>query len=363
MISTAKLTLKQLTVFSNDTKLFNRELLPISRTRALSYMANPRANNDDNVLYLAYDDDRLVGYRSVLPDLAYIDEKPHRFVWLSGTWVHPDYRRRGISTRLLEDITADWNGMVLGNRMAPGVKQIFDKITFLHDVFQVDGIRFHLRKTFLKTYNCCNYSNRLGRIGERCINFFNFSILNRNLLKLPTEVELDYFSRPDAELNELFAQSCEHTLTKRTDLEWNWILRFPWLLSAPLPDVVSQKYFFASAVKSFNQFLVKVYRGGELLGMLHMQHSNTRFSVPFSNFNEEYADLMAKIVLLHAHKCKASFITVYNPLLINGLKQLRMYYFYSTDRVRKYVATNPFAQMLNGKVINFADGEGDNAFI
>ena len=42
--------------------------LPITKHRALSYSRNPRADEDDPVLLVAYQDNRVVGYLGILPE-------------------------------------------------------------------------------------------------------------------------------------------------------------------------------------------------------------------------------------------------------------------------------------------------------
>ncbi len=44
------------------------ETLPITKHRALSYSRNPRAEEDDLVLLVAYQDNRVIGYLGILPD-------------------------------------------------------------------------------------------------------------------------------------------------------------------------------------------------------------------------------------------------------------------------------------------------------
>lgn len=363
MITVSRLTVKELAIFVNDTSLADRNILPISRQRAMSFMANPRTVSSDVVMYLAYSFDELVGYRTVLPDIAYVEGVPLKVAWLSGSWVHPNYRRKGIASELLNAIYADWGQRVLSSNFAPYAKKVYDKTHNFTTISESSGARFYLKSTFLKSYNCCSHDN-IFKLGlEKIINLFNPTQIFRKFLKLPKDVELEYFTRPDDELSTLFEESTNSTLTGRSRIEWNWILRFPWMQPAPLGDRVAPKYFFASAPPSFNQYIIKVFKNKELIGMLHIQHSHTRLTVPYSYFEPESAKIMAQIVLLHARNLNATFIALYNPLLINELYLYRRFFLWITKRKREYLSTNELAERLKNSVIRFNDGDGDCAFI
>lgn len=142
----------------------------------------------------------------------------------------------------------------------------------------------------------------------------------------------------------------------------NWIIRYPWLINGVLPDKAAAKFFFASVIPKFNQYLVKVYKDSELVGVLFMQHSNTRFTVPYFWYEKGMEKVIAKIILLHASRCGASFIILYNNELINAMHKIERFYFYSVKRNRRYLATDTLADLLppNFKLM---DGDGDSAFI
>ncbi len=363
MISISKINLRELLVYSSDTRLAERDFLPISRARALSFMANPRSNLGDNVLYQAHFDGNLVGYLTVLPDTAFINDNPHRFAWIEGAWVHPSFRRIGIAIKLIDSALADWNGMLMAANFLPIAKTIFDKTKTFKLIKQIEGRRFYLRKTTLKTYNCCRHTGVFPIIWEKSINLLNLSNITRKFLKLPKGVELEYFNRPDEEIIELLTNSTQNTLTRRGAQEIIWILRYPWLTNGVLPDRQAKKYFFASVVPNFNHYLVKVFHENDLIGVVLMQHSNTRFTVPYYWFANGSANLMARLILIHAGKCGASFINLYNDELIKAMGSLRGYFLYSTKRIRQYLASETMAEIMSAFSFELLDGDGDSAFI
>lgn len=362
MLSISKISLKELRLFNDDTGLTEKEFLPISKVRAMSFMANPRVHSNDNVLYQAHWNEKLIAYLTVLPDTAFVNNQTIPFAWISGAWVHPNFRRQGIATKLIDTVAADWKGMLMATNFSKITEAVFEKTKTFKTAKRIEGRRFYLRKTLLSTYNCCKHSNPFNYLGEKAINLFNYSSLTRKLLKLPKEIELEYFSRPDEEIIQKFTLETEKTLTKRGANEFNWIIRYPWLINGLLPDRAAQKFFFASVIPASAYYLVKVFKDDELIGVLLMQHSNTRFTVPYYWFENGAEDVMAKVILLHASKAKASFINIYNKKIVDAMLNLKHYYYYSMARTRQYLVADSMLDII-GENFDLMDGDGDCAFI
>ena len=99
------------------------EMIPLSPLRLNSYLRNPRAEKTDPVLFELWLNERPVAYRTVLPDLLFdLEGNSSRFAWLSGNWVDPEFRRKGLSTKLLQRAEALWDGRLFYTNYAPASK-------------------------------------------------------------------------------------------------------------------------------------------------------------------------------------------------------------------------------------------------
>lgn len=362
MLSISKVSLKDLRLFADETGLKEKDFLPVSKIRALSFMANPRANPNDNILYQAHWNEKLIAYLTVVPDTAYINNQPHQFAWISGVWVHPGFRRQGIATNLIDTVVSDWKGMLMVANLSEISHLVFAKNINFKTVKIIEGRRFYLRKTLLSTYNCCKHANPFELLAERAINLLNYSTPLRKSLKLPKDIDIEYFVRPDDEINQKLTLATSKTLTQRGAKEFYWIIRYPWLMNGLLSDRAAQKFHFASVIPAFAHYLVKVFNEDELVGVLLMQHSNTRFTVPYYWFENGTEKIMAKVILLHAAKCNASFINLYDKRIVDAMQNLRPFYFYSKKRIRSYLATDSMLDVI-GENFSLMDGDGDSAFI
>jgi len=200
------------------------------------------------------------------------------------------------------------------------------------------------------------------KIADVVLNFINPLYLVGKTIIADKDLEFEYFSRPDNEISDMFEGICKFTPTRRLRVDLQWILRFPWMVSSPLGDRIGKKYFFSSNPKRFDQSIVKVYKNDILLGFIIFNLTNDKLSVPYCSFNQEDSKVMAKAILLHAINFKASMVTVYQPNLVNAIKQRRLYRLFSKRRTQIYFATKELTDELNGKLI-FNDGDGDCAFI
>lgn len=77
------------------------EVVPVTRSRALSLSMNPYADPDDAALLLAYADDVCVGYLSVVPCMLQTEEARTKVYFLSQWYVAPEYRDTGAGALLL----------------------------------------------------------------------------------------------------------------------------------------------------------------------------------------------------------------------------------------------------------------------
>jgi len=122
----------------------NYEFIPLSQLRAESYINNPHANPDDPLVFMLMKVDQVIAFRTVLPDKWYSkDGQTIRFAWLSGSWVHPSYRRKGYSTHLLKAVEKHWQGRLMYTNNAAASKKLYDKTCNFVSVAKFSGIRFY----------------------------------------------------------------------------------------------------------------------------------------------------------------------------------------------------------------------------
>lgn len=352
-------------VFSPD--YAHWQVIPISRHRASSYINNPRAVPSDVVLYLAFIDNKLVGYRTVMPDSVFVKGKALRVGWLSGNWVDPTMRRQGIASQLFELAFNDWDGRLLFTNYALESKAVYDKSGKFQLAATLHGQRFYLRPCLEKLIShrrvWLRHFKVLLRIFDALLSIINVLPLAGYFLKLPYGVEFEYCSNVDKELRTLFEAETETSITKRTSKELDWILRFPWLVSSPFSDRLGAKYNFSSAPKKFDRMLAKVFRNGKLIGFFLANSNDGFISIPYISYNDSETSLFAKIILKHAITNRGKVLTIFNQPISNKIKRHILFGLFSLKQERNYFVSQEVFNCFDNNKFHFLEGDGDCAFI
>jgi GNAT superfamily N-acetyltransferase len=366
MINIKRVALSELMALVSTAEYANWDVIPISLHRAKSYVHNPRASSTDIVLYLAYIDDKLVGYRTIMPDLIFTEKGATKVGWLSGNWVNPLLRRKGVASQLFSAAYADWNGCLAFTNYALESKAVYDKTKNFTKVYSIQGQRFYIRPCFSQilvkrsslfkkikpfltlTDSLLSVFNPLPIIA-RCINLNGFSF--------------EYLSTPDEDVKNLFEELTKETPTQRKTNDLAWILNYPWLVSSPLGDRVGQKYFFSSSPKQFTCILIKVYEQKKPVGFIMMNLTDGFITTPYICCSDKDAKIFAKILVKHASVLGAKRLTTYHDKVSKEIKGLAPFGWFSISQTRNYFATQKVTQTLSVKNINFLEGDGDCAFV
>jgi GNAT superfamily N-acetyltransferase len=366
MISIDRITVSELLQLVLSPDYLKWEVIPISRHRAKSYASNPRCSQADVVLYLAYIDSQLVGYRTVMPDTLLVNGKSIKIGWLSGNWVNPSLRRKGIASELFNAAYTDWEGKLLYTNYAIESKAVYDKASCFQPVETLHGIRLYTRPCLVKILPKRAPHFRFLLPVWYMLDFF-MSLLNplpffAKLIKCKG-ISYEYLNYPDTELNTLLLNATNQTCTKRGERELEWIFRYPWLVSSPLGDLLGEKYFFSSSPKNFHQILVKVYRDRELLGFIMMNNVDGFISTPYIECNDSDANIFAKIIVKHASAMGAFRLTCYHPKISAHIKGLLPFGWFSIRQERNFFASKPLVNEAGIDNFHFLEGDGDCAFV
>lgn len=362
MLHIKRYRISELQAFVNSPAYETMEVVPVSKHRVNSYINNPRANSDDFVLYMAFMGDEMVGYRTLLPDMLYANDNTLRVAWLSGNWVSPAHRRKGISSQIFQQVFNDWEAGLLYTNYAPESKAVYDKTGKFNHVQSLQGVRLYLRPCLYpilsKRGKLFRFLKPLWWIMDRVLWLINPLPLFGKMIKLKA-VGLEYVAAVDDELAKLFEEATETSPVHRKRQELDWITNYPWLVPSPLGDRVGERYFFSASPRQFQQQLVKVYKDKTLLGFIMLNHTDGVVSVPYVSFQPEDAELFAKIILKQAMAVGANRLTIYHNELSRSLRMLKPFGLFSLKQSRNYFAS----QKLSISNTTFLEGDGDCVFV
>ncbi len=368
MLTIKKFTISVIIEFVFSEKYKKLKNIPISKHRALSYLKNPRISSSDTVMFLAYENNELVGYRTILPDYFYQNNNKYKIGWLSGNWVKPEKRRTGISTKLFNAAYDEWDGNLAYTNYAPVSKAVYDKTSEFVKFQSIKGLR---------AYNRFNFADLLPpkssffqtikpflRFSDFILNLFcDIRIIVLNNFLSVKNIKFEYVNFIDDEITEFIKNKIDKEVCRRSQKELNRIINYPWIINQAIKDNYNKRYHFSSTDKRFNNFNIKIYDDNEkLIAYLMLTVRNKRLSVPYCYYDNNINDVI-KIIYKHMLNMHLSMLTVYNNNIVKYLRNHSTPFLFKKKIFRNYFITKEAnSKLSDNQLFNFQDGDGDCVF-
>jgi GNAT superfamily N-acetyltransferase len=323
---------------------------PISKARVISYKENPNAKADDIVLYILTEGHRLIAFRSLLPDKL----RQHRFAWCSGAWVHKEYRRQGLSLKLLKHAYEDWDQKLMLTNYAPEAEALIKKSDLFQLIGEIQGMNFYLfvrLRELLKT-----------RINAKFLILFTpidwliyaISVIRCKLIKYRNiEQKVSVLDYPDNEFYERFNQR-NMSEFERTSKELKWILDYPWIKD----NVSKEAYHFSYTAYQFSYYFVKFYEKEQFIGFAIVQLRDRVLTIPYYDFQNDDLAPMAKWIFQFSCTQKISVLRIYNEKLSKAVKNHTKSFVFARRNKKRIYGT----KFMNKNRVNISDGDGDTIF-
>ena len=342
--------------------------LPITKHRALSYSRNPRAKQDDIVLLVAYQDSQVIGYLGILPDKIFCNDAAYKLGWLTSWWVDPSHATAGVGAILLFKALNAYDqyiGVSGSSREARRALHASQKFM----VFKaLQGLDIHLRlnvtRDILRRHPATKIIRRLFIIFDVIAGeVMNLRRFFRQQCKNPfRRLTFEYISAIDEETNRFIQRHHHQDLTRKEKADLDWIMNSPWILSAPLKDAASKKYFFSSRADRFSYLAIKVFEHPtEMIGFFLLKVRNDRMSIVYAHFENRHAASITAAAFHHALAMNMSILSLYDKRLIASFPELGCPCWSAKKKSREFSLSKAFADMpLENSRLQ--GGDGDLAF-
>lgn len=361
------LTPAQLQAFIQADEFKIMPVVPISKHRALSHIANPRVEADDVIMILAHEEGRMVGYLGVLADRIYTTTDSYKCGWLSCMWVDPTLRGKGIAKQLLATAFANWNNHILVTEFTPEAKGLYDRSQNFDDLKSNTGLRcfmrFNLHQVLINKKPQLKPLKAALKLADGFANSFN--MLRLLVAKPNTESAINWqpVKQVDNAIENFISRYQTSAFEKRGAAELNWILKYPWLKVSP-PTDESKRYHFSSVANEFKNLCFTGYNNrSEIVAFLFFSLRDGHLKIPYAYFGEEHtAGVVAKVYEVMLAE-KANMLTVFHPLLVTHFSYNNTPFIYKRPIQRNYIITKALSQHFVSKDnIAIQDGDADCAF-
>ena len=351
-----------------STDFWLTETLPITKQKALSFCHNPRAEKHDPVLLVAYKENRVAGYLGILPDKIFLDDAGHKVGWLTGWWADPRMATQGVGAVLLYkalNMHRDRLGVSGGSKEARKILHASQRFMALNPLKGIE-IRFRVNSAVRLPRNFP--SLKIFRVGfkvadvmlDEVVNLRGFFWERNNQVR--QRLSFEYVSTIDAETGGFIERHHHHDLTRKGRAELNWIMSYPWIVSAPQKDSASRRYFFSSISARFLYLGVKVFeQENGLVGFLMLSVRNDRMRVVYAHFENRHAPSIAAAAVYHALAMDVSTLILYDEELVKSVSGLRCPCWSTKPTSRGFFLSKAFADLpVTG--CRLQAGDGDFAF-
>ncbi|MEZ5070841.1 MAG: GNAT family N-acetyltransferase [Bacteroidales bacterium] len=342
-------------------------VLPFSPWRLRSYVNNPRAVDTDPVLLECLSGGQRIAFRTLLPDtFGDIRNGRQRFAWLSGNYVVPDFRRHGISTRLLEKAEEAWEGRLMYTNYAPASKALYDKSGRFQLLQKRDGSRFHLRAA--SSHLLGNrwgplLSKTLLRPLDRAVNVFRDTRLDR--LPGMNSALCTLRELHPKEMIQKTERSLGTSLFQRDHELFSWILEDSWIRTEQTGFF---DYPFSHSANLFsNRFFELVSADENQSVVLWILQRDSHLVVPYAYGNGDRIWSWAAVFLLdHMARNRVDHLTIRNEKLLPHLRSLKSHFWMIRPMAQLLFVHKNLAPLLPENINQspgwIQDGDGDLVF-
>jgi len=367
MIEIKSLYKKELLEYIHSEQFKSSEHIAITTHRALSQVQNPRLSEDDAILFLAIENDKLLGYLGVLPDtIEFSNQEIEKVGWFSCLWVLPETRGKGIANMLIKKALEEWDENIFSADYAPNSKRVYDKTQkFEFLPITKKGIRLYVKSDlqtilppkkifFKKIQFALKFWDALV---NSAITLFRFFIKQSSFSH-----SIEYVTHINNEIAEFIELCQKNELFKRNKSELNWILSNPWILSELDKNNEGARYYFSSTDKefAFTGICVRDSKKKIIVFLLCSKRNNT-LKLPYVyelHAMHIVVDLLSYI--LYAWNIKTC--TTFHPQLTEALQQAKLPILNKRKIVRNHMISKKLYAKLQNQPIMFQDGDGDCAF-
>lgn len=342
--------------------------LPITKHRALSYSRNPRADENDPVLLVAYRNNRVIGYLGILPDKIFVNNASYKLGWLTSWWTDTAWATSGVGAILLFKALNAYDqriGVSGGSRQAREALHASQKFMALKPLQGLDiRLRLNVTKDILRRFPAMKIFRVWFKIFDVIMNEVtnlrgNFWQRRYNPCQRLT---FEHISAIDEETDRFIQQHHRQDLTRKKKSDLSWIMNNPWILSAPLKDSASKRYYFLSRANRFLYLGVKVFEHKtEMIGFFLLKVRDDRMSIVYSYFESRHAASITAAALHYALAMHVDILNLYDERLVASFSKLRYPCWSVKKNTRGFSLSKAFAD------IPLADyrlhgGDGDLAF-
>ncbi|KAA0127790.1 GNAT family N-acetyltransferase [Chryseobacterium sp. SN22] len=357
MIHLKTLNKKQLEAFvsSGDYKKYG--FLPITEHRAVSHIKNPKANEDQTLLILAFDRDQLAGYLGCFPDQFVTDGKTFSYAWLSTLFISNEFRGKRIAQSLLNKAFEEYHGNIAITEFTKEAEGLYNKMGVFEYIQPKQGKRYYFRTDLKHIISAKKPELKsLQPVFRLADSVANILISVKNTFVKKPEFKFEVLDKIDQESKAFLSKF----KSNRNAEEINGLINHPWVLEGKLKE---EKYLFSSYSEQFLYFWIKIFNEDNVLvtcSLLLLRDGHLKIPYFFSKAEpNQLIDFLGYFILKNKVITLTSYQTDINSRIENSKKFPAIH---KRNLERRYMFHKDLiAHLPESFDPGFQDGDGDCA--
>lgn len=314
----------------------------ISRTRAYAIVNGPCALDDDPVVVTIFVKDQIAAHVATFPEMI----NGERYWWFPDLWCSPEYRGKGYSLILIGTIAEMFGSEhCMDKWCAPEALQAFEyiglNITYLPRYVLGARIDKSTAKGKLVAF---------VRSVQKCLHRLIDSSVKHE------DYTLRYITYIDDATYKYIASHGNEDYILHTQDFLNWVLRYPFTVSAPLKERVENIMPFAPA-ETYNRqmYAVQVLFGGSMIGVYIMKRKENGLHILYIYYDQKYKDKVFASIRDHYVRMQLEQCYTEDEELAIYLKSQIYFPKFSENNI-SFVYPPSLPKPLSGKV-QYGDGD------
>lgn len=340
--------------------------LPITRHRALSQLANPRARAEDVLLILAWCGNSLAGYAGILPD--YFEPtrgKRIRFGWLTGLYVDQEARGQGLGEELIRKALDAWDNKIIAADYVFPTEKLYLRAGAFQKPIINEGIRIYFRfdmhALLPPRHHFFSHIKPLLQLVDLILNIPVDLVRSMAKRKMPP-LRYDEVKEVNGETGDFIRMFDQPYGCNRGAGDINWITAYPWILAVSA-EKSTGRYHFSDVDRYFAYRIIRAFADNDLpVAVLMFSQRNGLLKIPYAYFEPVNLDKVCRLICFLCAQWKINTLAIFHPLLTNHFSTQEKAGFLIRKTKRRYMISDEILKTAGEYSLRFQDGDGDVAF-
>ncbi len=332
-------------------------LIPFAKSKGQWLLKNDRIEDDDIVACLAYEDDTLVCFVYLIPDLINTPNGIEKVFWSDKWWVSNEHKNTVLAAYLKNEVAKITNNRLVIKFLGKDTEAYYAKQPY---------VKFGERKRFFIIYNLdagllINKLRVLRFVKYPLISISNFSLklikaLNYRKAKLKTRnIHYQYLNKLDEASWMFIEKHCEKDLVPKTKDYIDWQLSNTQYTNTPIQQKYVSNCLIAGAFSNINAISFSIVENDEIIGFISYLERESEFIVKYFITTAHYWDKCIAVLMEHFVKSGSRIIYTENESL--GENILKNYYkVFSSERILHSLIHKSFNFDSNNLLVKEHDG-------